>query len=88
MQPSILAALDAVGVTRTKHSGVHSAFGRLVVKEGGLDPDIGEVFARLFDLRNDADYLAEPIDPKRAGKAIADAERFVAAVESWLGRVG
>ena len=78
------AALGALGETRTKHSGVHSAFGRRVVKEGGLDRDIGRLLPRLFDLRNDADYLAEPIDPERARQALADAERFVTAVESWL----
>lgn len=50
------AALLLLGETRSKHSGVVSAFGRLVVKEGGLDTEIGRLLSDLFAERAEADY--------------------------------
>ena len=54
-------ALLALGETRSKHSGVLSAFGRLVVREGGLDEAMGQVLRSLFERRNDADYAGVPV---------------------------
>lgn len=80
------AALLTVGETRSKHSGVIAAFGRLVVKEGGLNPDAGAVLRRLFEMRNAADYswLDAPTEPV-SKDPIADARGFVDAVETWIG---
>jgi uncharacterized protein (UPF0332 family) len=50
------AALLTLGETRSKHSGVVAAFGRVVVKEGGFDPALGAELRRLLELRNAADY--------------------------------
>jgi uncharacterized protein (UPF0332 family) len=78
------AALLWLGETRSKHSGVLSAFGFLVVKEGGFDPVLASELRRLFELRSIADYFwldesePEDYDP------IAAAERFVDGVERWL----
>ncbi len=80
------AALLSVGETRSKHSGVLSAFGLKVVKEGGFDPALAAELRRLFELRSLADYmwLDEPefhdYDPLDA------AQRFVDGVEQWLGQ--
>ena len=78
------AALLTLGETRSKHSGVVSAFGRVVVKEGGFDPALGAELRRLFELRNAADYswldMPEPAD----GDVVADAQRFVDGVERWI----
>jgi hypothetical protein len=70
--------------TRSKHSGVIAAFGSLVVKDGGFDPQLGGDLRRLFELRNAADYawLDEP--PRAEDDPVAMAERFVRAVTSWL----
>ena len=78
------AALLALGETRSKQSGVISAFGRLVVKEHGFDASAGGELRRLFELRNAADYswLDKPDTTDEDPIAIAD--RFVAAVERWL----
>jgi len=78
------AALLALGETRSKHAGVISAFRQRVVKEGGVDPDIGAALAALFRLRLDADYGPGPLTAAQAESAIVDAERFVSAVERWL----
>jgi uncharacterized protein (UPF0332 family) len=74
-----------VGETRSKHSGVVSAFGRVVVKQGGFDAVLGAELRRLFELRNAADYLwLDPPQPGDDDTAIEDAERFVDGVERWL----
>jgi len=80
------AALGILGETRSKHSGVLSAFGSLVVREGGLSEDAGRVLRSLFERRNAADYGDEVPQRKETEAAISDAARFVEAVESWHAR--
>lgn len=79
------AALLTVGETRSKHSGVIAAFGRVVIKEGGMNPDAGSVLRRLFEMRNAADYswLDAPAEPI-SGDPIAEAQGFIDAVEAWI----
>ncbi|MGH2993718.1 MAG: HEPN domain-containing protein [Solirubrobacterales bacterium] len=77
------AALLVLGETRSKHSGVISAFGRLVVKAGGLDRETGRLLSELFAERGEADY-GEGMGSEEAAEAIADAERFVHAVREWI----
>jgi uncharacterized protein (UPF0332 family) len=79
-------ALLAASETRSKHSGVVSAFGRIAVKEGGFDATIGAILRKLFDLRHSATYDDLKVAPDTARSAIADAERFVGAVDRWLAR--
>ena len=78
------AALLALGETRSKQSGVIAAFGRLVVKDGGFDRELGGTLSALFEGRNAADYdwLDTPED--LAADPAVEAERFVDAVEAWV----
>lgn len=78
------AALLALGETRAKHSGVISAFGQLVVRTAGVDAETGATLRRLFELRNVATYDVMKVDAGPALSGLADAERFVLAVEAWL----
>ena len=77
-------ALGSLGESRAKHSGVIAAFGRLVVREGGLDEEIGRILRSLFEQRNDVDYGEAVASREDAELATRDAQRFVDAVESWL----
>jgi len=77
-------ALASLGESRSKHSGVISAFGRHVVREGGLDEGIGRILRSLFEQRNDVDYGEADASKEDAELAIRDAQHFVDAVESWL----
>jgi uncharacterized protein (UPF0332 family) len=77
-------ALHSLGETRSKHSGVIAAFGKLVIREGGLDEDVGRILRSLFEQRNEVDYGEAVASREDAERAIGDAQRFVDAVESWL----
>jgi uncharacterized protein (UPF0332 family) len=80
------AALLRLGETRSKHSGVISAFFSLVIKKGGLDPEMGAILRSLFEDRNQADYRFLEAPPETAQSAISRASRFVDAVRQWLER--
>ena len=78
------AGLLALGETRSKHSGVISAFGERVVKSRGFDSAVASTLRKLFEVRNRATYDNVPVDDQTAAAAITDAEQFVSAVERWL----
>jgi len=80
------AALLRLGETRSKHSGVISAFSSLLIKRGGLDPEMGAILRSLFEDRNQADYRFLQAPPKIAESAISRASRFVGVVRDWLQR--
>jgi uncharacterized protein len=77
-------ALASLGESRSKHSGVIAAFGKLVIREGGFDEQIGRVLRSLFEQRNDVDYGEAVASRDDADRAIRDAERLIDAVALWL----
>ncbi len=81
-------ALAALGESRTKHSGVIAAFGKLLIRDGGLDEEIGRSLRSLFEQRYDVDYGEAVASREDAERAIGDAESFVDAVESWFAERG
>jgi uncharacterized protein (UPF0332 family) len=78
------AALLAVGETRSRHSGVISAFAEIIVRRHGFDPEVARLIRPLFELRTRIDYDPPDVPPGEAKAAIRDAERFVEAVRAWL----
>ncbi|HYY23662.1 MAG TPA: HEPN domain-containing protein [Thermoleophilaceae bacterium] len=78
------AALLYLGETRSKHSGVIAEFSRLVIKEGGMDQQMGAILRSLFEARNEADYRFIEAPPESAEQAISQASRFVDEVRAWL----
>jgi uncharacterized protein (UPF0332 family) len=81
---SALAALLALGETRSKHSGVVAAFGELVVRQGGFDPAVARTLRDLFEQRNNIDYGLEDATTDEAHMRLGDSERFVTEVERWI----
>jgi hypothetical protein len=79
-------ALGSLGESRSKHSGVVAAFGKLVVEEGGLDERTGRILRSLFEQRKSADLGEVEVSRQDAEVAIGDAEHFVTSLESWLAR--
>jgi uncharacterized protein (UPF0332 family) len=82
------AALLALGETRSKHAGVISAFGNLLVRRGRLDEEAGRLLRSLFERRNEADYAPVEVPLEEADAAIRDADRVVGVVEEWLANQG
>ena len=78
------AALLHLGETRTKHSGVVSAFSRMVVRDRGLDEQAGRLLRSLFERRSQADYALDPVPGEESQKAVGDASMVVEAVDRWL----
>ena len=79
------AALATLGISRSKHSGVESAFGQYLVKPGLLEPKYHSVYIRAREWREDADY--EPtvqFTEQDARTVLGQAEEFVARVERYL----
>jgi hypothetical protein len=59
-----------------------------VVRGGEIDPGAGRVLRSLFRQRQHADYASGGAPKAEADAALADAERFVDAVEAWRVRRG
>lgn len=78
------AALQTVGESHSKHAGVIAAFIRLLVRDRGVDPEVGRLLRSLFERRNEADYTSAAVSSTEAGSAIADVERVVASVAAWM----
>jgi uncharacterized protein len=79
-----VGALLTLGETRSKHSGVISAFSRLMVHQGGFDPEVARPLRRLFRQRNEVDYGLEAPSTDEARERLAQAARFVDEVERWI----
>jgi uncharacterized protein (UPF0332 family) len=82
-----LMALD--GLDSRKHSGVVSLFNRHFIKSGKLDKHWAVVLKDARRSREMADYtdLAE-FSREDAEEQVADAEAFVGAVETLIGKRG
>ncbi len=77
-------ALLALGESRSKHSGVIATFVNLVVKQGGVEEEIGRALRSLFDERAAADYGDDIVSSVHAEAALETASKVVAAIERWL----
>lgn len=66
-------------VART-HSGLITAFGLYLVKEGPLSRDLGRMLKRAEETRIVADYAADSVDLSDARDLVAQAQAFVLAI--------
>ncbi len=83
------ALLASQGVARSKHSGVHSAFGEYFVKTGQIEAEYAKMLAAAFDSRLDSDYdLAFIAQQSTAEVLLRDAERFVERIERYMREEG
>jgi uncharacterized protein len=79
------ALLRARGISRSKHSGVYSAFGEHLVKPGHIEPEYSRMLVNAFNLRLDSDYEVSPIlNRELAEDVLSDAEHFVRRAASYL----
>ncbi|MGH8924126.1 MAG: HEPN domain-containing protein [Acidimicrobiia bacterium] len=80
------AALLSIGESRSRHAGVISAFGILVVQGEGVDEQAGRLLRSLYDRRSHAEYDFGPVPLEEAAQAIEDAETVVSVIGDWLER--
>lgn len=72
-------------VPRT-HRGVHALFGQLAIDDSALGPQLGRFLSRAYELKDIADYsTTQRVSSEEAEAAIAEAGRFLAAIERVLG---
>jgi uncharacterized protein (UPF0332 family) len=77
-------ALQTVGVIRSEHAGVVAAVARVLVREQGLEPDVGRLLRSLFERRSRADYTLGGTPVDEATQAITDAKFIVAVLGRWM----
>jgi uncharacterized protein (UPF0332 family) len=86
---SASALLASKGISRSKHSGVHSAFGEHFVKAGLIETEYAKMLGHAFDSRLDSDYdITFSAERALAEAVLRDAQRFVDRVERYLQQVG
>jgi hypothetical protein len=79
------AVLLKLGIERSSHKGVISAFGESVVKAGMLDIRYHEYIRAAFESRNESDYLPCPEEtPEDARITLEQAGDFVAVCKKIL----
>jgi len=79
------ALLASKDITRSKHSGVQSAFGEYFVKTNLIEKEYARTFGNAFSNRLLSDYDAIFTTEKSMAEAILhDAEQFVARVEKYF----
>ncbi|MCI5141503.1 MAG: HEPN domain-containing protein [Candidatus Electrothrix sp. ATG1] len=66
---AVSALLQQHDFSSGKHSGVKAFFNRYFIKTGVLDKEFGRLYSRLFDARQEGDYIdfvryaAEDVEP-------------------------
>ncbi len=86
---ALTAALYAVNVVRGKHSGVQAALSEFLVKPGWIEPEYKDMYSALKNKRESSDYDPRFVaEPDEARRLLAEAERFVARMETFLHEQG
>ena len=76
------ALLASKGISRSKHSGVISAFSEYFVKTDLLEAEYARMLAHAFNARLGSDYdVAAYVDQASAEAVIQDARHFVDRIE-------
>ncbi|MGO8952883.1 MAG: HEPN domain-containing protein [Rhodomicrobium sp.] len=78
---------ERTGETHKSHGGVHKLFAQLARTEPAIDQALRTFLIKAYDFKRIADYdvgLTSSITPMRAANAVAEAERFAAAIATVL----
>ncbi len=83
------ALLVSKGISRSKHSGVRSAFGEYFVKTGLIEAEYARMLGYAFDSRLDSDYnIMFTVERKLAEGVLRDAQSFIGRAEQYFRQVG
>lgn len=73
------------GISRSKHSGIISAFREQFVKPGLIDAEYSDLYGDALDARVGSDYdVTFESDLETAQERLADARRFVDRAADYL----
>jgi len=79
------ATLSTQGLSRSKHSGVISAFRERFIKPGLIEAEYSHIYGQVMDDRHLSDYeINKPVTPVEAQRDLQDAQRFVSRVQAYL----
>jgi len=83
------AMLATLGLARSKHSGVISAFRERFVKPGRIEAEYSRIYGRVMNDRHAGDYaIDKTLTADQARRDLDDARNFVARVETYLRQEG
>lgn len=83
------ALLATQGLSRSKHSGVISAFRQYFVKPGLIEADYSRTYGQVMDDRHEGDYDPETdTEPDQAAVDVQYASEFVARARQYLQQEG
>jgi len=75
------------GLTATKHSGVKALFNRHYVKAGKVSKEEGRLYNRLFDLRQEGDYLDfASLDEEKVAPLVEATADFIERIRLLLSK--
>jgi uncharacterized protein (UPF0332 family) len=80
------AALLSRGITRSRHTGVHSAFGHYFVNQGLIAADLHKALVDAYNKRIIADHAPQSVSEVDAREIFRNAEAFLQAVEELIAR--
>lgn len=76
-------------LTRSKHSGVLSAFHQYFVKPGLIEAEFSDAYGEAFDVRLITDYeMVGTADEAQAREVLNNARRFVVRIAHYLAEAG
>ncbi len=79
------ATLSTQGLSRSKHSGVISAFRERFIKPGLIEAEYSDIYGKEMDDRHLGDYeIKVGVTLAEAKKDLENARRFVSRVEMYL----
>ena len=79
------ALLMELGVERTSHHGIVSAFSEFVVRKGIMENRYHQHFHRAFEARHNSDYRSVPPYAKEGAESLLqNATEFVGACRAFL----
>lgn len=80
---AVSALLVQGGHLASKHSGVKAMFNRHYVKPGIVTKEDGRLYNRLFDLRQEGDYIDfVSLNAKTVEPLVGETEKFVEMIQS------
>jgi len=80
------ALLLGQGLSFSKHTAVHAAFGQHLAKTGRVPAEFHRYLIRGLEVRHLADYSTTPVGEADAAEQIRRAEKFIELAHELLGR--